>query len=104
MHIGFPIVITKFHIPPDFVVDGAPQRVKVAHVIDFPLLHAVGSSDQLQNNANNIKVLAFYHEIRWGLEFAAIPVYIFGVQETGREHVRLCVGAPEKPRTVFSLL
>src|SRR6516225_10475765 len=69
---------------------------------DFPLLHAVGSSDQLQNNANNIKGLAFYHEIRWSLEFAAIPVYIFGVQETGRENVRLCVGAPGKPRTVFS--
>jgi hypothetical protein len=69
-----------FHIPPDFVVDGAPQRVKAAHVIDFPLLHAVGSSDQLLNNANNIKGLAFYHEIRWSLEFAALPVSIFGVQ------------------------
>jgi DNA-binding XRE family transcriptional regulator len=34
---------------------------------DFLLLHAVGSSDQLQNNANNIKGLAFYHAIRWSL-------------------------------------
>jgi transposase len=31
----------------------------------------VGSSDQLQNNANNIKGLAFYHAIRWSLEFFA---------------------------------
>jgi len=54
---------------PDFVVDGAPQRVKAAHVIDFPLLHAVGSSDQLQNNTNNIKGLAFYHAIRRSLVF-----------------------------------
>ena len=28
----------------------------------------MGSSDQLQNNANNIKGLAFYHEIRWSLK------------------------------------
>ena len=36
--------------------------------LDFPLILAVGSSDQLQNNANNIKGLAFYHKIRWNLE------------------------------------
>ena len=35
---------------------------------------------------------------------AALPVDLFGVQDTGREHGRLCVGAPGKPRTVFSLL
>jgi len=35
---------------------------------------------------------------------AALPGYIFGVPYTGREHGRLCVGAPGKPRTVFSLL
>jgi hypothetical protein len=37
-------------------------------------------------------------------ESAALPVDIFGVQYTGREHGRFCVGAPGQPRTVFSLL
>src|SRR5262249_9407126 len=35
--------------------------------LDFPLIHDVGSSYQPQNNTNNIKGLAFYHEIRWSL-------------------------------------
>src|SRR5262249_29441199 len=39
--------------------------------LDFPLIHDVGSSYQPQNNTNNIKGLAFYHEIRWSLEFSS---------------------------------
>jgi hypothetical protein len=38
--------------------------------LDFPLIHDAGPSYQPQNNANNIKGLAFYHEIRWSLIFS----------------------------------
>jgi len=38
----------------------------------------VGSSDQPQNNANNIKGLAFYHEIRWNLEFPMLKKRYWG--------------------------
>jgi hypothetical protein len=34
------------------------------------VIHDAGSSDQPQNNANNINGLAFYYEIRWGLIFS----------------------------------
>jgi hypothetical protein len=71
--------------------------VKAAHVIDFPLLHAVGSSDQLQNNANNIKGLAFYHEIRWSLEIRGSMVRKLSPhlaetrpQEHTKDHVEPC--------------